>query len=1798
MAVALAALTVLVAAGPEPALAVATRPPTHHSNDGRVMAVPLAPPAVHPFVPTVVATAGVTVPIGQTFGGAQYGVNPTSVESDVNSMDGTLEISHTDIRVAGIGVPFVLDRQYNSRDVGTIGAFGAGWSSILDLAVRFSNHGTRAVAYGEDGQQVGFTYDSSNKSWTGDPGVRASLVCSGRATNDVAPATCTVTRFSDGVNWTLTHGLVQDYRTAAHQGLVFAHTGGRISRVTVESTATKPLVIQLTRNATGLVTELKTPTRSVSYSYDSAGDLTAVTDSDGNVWRMSYASGHLLVGVGAYPSAGAKSGVSILKAVYDSTTKRVTAATERLGSLMHDTTFSWSGSGETGRALRHELMAKNGGPLARVTYTDIYSNGLLIEKKEPLGEATTYRYDRNMDLTKLTSPLGSVQTMKYDAYGDELSTSTTLDSSGARESETFTYDPRHRLTTITQPVTFYLTDKTKNTYNASGELASSASSGAGATKYTYNSHALRTSKTDGEGNVTSYTYDADGDLTGESVRSRSGASPEGFGPLFAYNESGQQVLSVPALGNTGGGHYIAADATRTTYSPDGQESRVTSPSGATSTTQYDAAGDVIASTDPMGNRTTYSWSQVRLKGGSGWEKRTTNPAGETIDIYDPSGDVLSSTPPQPSSTMSGKPAGVVTDVYNADGEVTKTTNGQGVSTSYQRDGLGEVVWSLSRKVYNSATYNLVGWATSASTTTYSYPPDNGKPGKPKAHTTTTHTAYGLAGQVATVTDAAGGTVAYSYGPGDRVTTVEDRSGRTKYTYDDLGDITSVTSPTGDVTKYAYDGLGRESSQTIGSQRWTVAYDADGNAVKTVDPDGRTATYRFDAMNRKTGVTYSWAPGTGNGLMAPPVTWTYNLLGERTQMTDGVGTTSYSYDSQGRLLTADTAPTAGGSQNFSYDYSTPGQFSETYPDGATITYHTDDGGNLMGISVPAQSDGSPAFDTGNMLPTTAVTQGSTSSATAGTDTGGVTPIMPGGTLYPDTMIGYTFNQPQRNAAGTPTVTSGTAFYSASMANSATTSNPEPPQGAYVAESDLNGNLLGEQWGTLPTPGGSGSEMTMKYGYNGGGLETAVKETGNKGAARGGVQLTSWSSGYQSVQGQDSQYGTYAYNGDGNPTFITAGLSGQLNWNLKYNSTGEISSVSTNAPDPSNTSMAPVFSYDKAGNMTQAGSVEGPRSTLEQAGADWTFAYNDAGQLASAKNGSVGEVDYSYDGDGNLVYEPELLNGVTARTMSLIWDPRSATPQLAEANQYYPYFNATVRQRYIWGNGPVGMEEEGSNFVFHDNQNGTPTMVTNSSGQTVDSAFYDPHGNFLDGVHDSTFPDLPMIGFDGSYNDPYTGLDLMGARFYDPALGMFTSRGTPAPPTPGTALAVSEASTHTIGMSTSPGTSPLVPVSAPATSYSFGAQNPTNEGQLTGTTVAPSTTGIDFKGLAQGAYATYETVSPYATGTLAATVAVAPAKALYKQYKLLTTQTPTAAEQSAGGAEVAGEGTTTAEDATKLAGEGNTVEDAANPIAEGAEVTESTGIAGKVVTVASVAAAVYETVAICNQDGSTSSQCIGQALGTAISFAAQAACEVVTAGAGSAACGVLQSVLYTVIPLFVEGNGQALLDSATFSSGFNIADANVLTAQYLIASALGPIGVAALLGEVIYANFGAIENAFVISGDAITSALISAGQAYVESLETVGGAIISGVSTAGSYAASGFQALAAELSTAGLANLATEIATTITEINYIADQVGSALCDFVSSVSCLVSSIFAPPPPLRGAALRPAPFGFTPAAAYRP
>ena len=276
----------------------------------------LAPPG-----PLGVAPTG--IPLAQSFGGKTYGANPTEVTDDVNTATGALELSLTDLKVAGIGEPLVVERSYNSDD-STGGSFGPGWSSILDLTVTIATNHSTATVRGEDGQQIVFTWNPFSQSWTAPPGAKASLAC--------LLTTCTVTRF-DGVSWQETNGLVRDYLAPDGQGLQFSYSPGQVA-ITLDTTGHSPLVVNAQLNSTGEVTKITTPTRQVSYGY-SGGLLTSFTDADGNTWNYAYSSGRLV-------SETDPLGQVRLAVSYDPTTGRVTSEKQQ-GSPRHtDDTFTWN----------------------------------------------------------------------------------------------------------------------------------------------------------------------------------------------------------------------------------------------------------------------------------------------------------------------------------------------------------------------------------------------------------------------------------------------------------------------------------------------------------------------------------------------------------------------------------------------------------------------------------------------------------------------------------------------------------------------------------------------------------------------------------------------------------------------------------------------------------------------------------------------------------------------------------------------------------------------------------------------------------------------------------------------------------------------------------------------------------------------------------------------------------------------------------------------------------------------------------------------------------------------------------------------------------------------------------------------------------------------------------------------------------------------------------------------------------------------------------------------------------------
>jgi YD repeat-containing protein len=205
---------------------------------------------------------------------------------------------------------------------------------------------------------------------------------------------------------------------------------------------------------------------------------------------------------------------------------------------------------------------------------------------------------------------------------------------------------------------------------------------------------------------------------------------------------------------------------------------------------------------------------------------------------------------------------------------------------------------------------------------------------------------------------------------------------TLYFHDALGNLTCVeqhgnTTGTGcsapassDVTSpwrvrhFAYDSLSRlisssnpetntyiSSTGSVTRGNTVYSYDNNWNHVqKVLTGNGiQVISYCYDALNRLTGKAYS-AQTCQNGQLptgTAAATYTYdqgaNGIGQRTGMTDASGSSSWSYDALGRMITWQRT-TGTVAKRISYSYNLDNSLASiTYPSRAVVTYAPDSAG---------------------------------------------------------------------------------------------------------------------------------------------------------------------------------------------------------------------------------------------------------------------------------------------------------------------------------------------------------------------------------------------------------------------------------------------------------------------------------------------------------------------------------------------------------------------------------------------------------------------------------------------------------------------------------------------------------------------------------------------------------------------------------------------------------------------------------------------------------------------------------------
>lgn len=578
------------------------------------------------------------------------------------------------------------------------------------------------------------------------------------------------------------------------------------------------------------------------------------------------------------------------------------------------TTFAYDGQGNL---LAETITA---GALMR-TYAYTYnSNGQVLTAQDPLGHVTAFTYFANGNIASVTNALGQVTSFtNYDGAGRLLRS---VDPNGV--ATTFTYDPRGRLTSRKVGAL-----KTSFEYDATGNLLRVTKPDNSFLAFKYDAaHRLIETK-DALGNRIAYTLNPAGGVTEQQVFDSANVMQRRRS--YEYDFNNRMARLVQATGQTTHFGYDAQGnlisvvdprhANDYAYDALNRMSQTTDSNRRSTIYTYNVLDRVNSVTDPLGLTTKYSWN------GLDDSPTTRSPdAGVTRRTFDAAGNVLTSTDGRGKTTtydydpLNRRTSETYADgarvVWqydqgpNAIGRLTGITESTGAtvtgSTSYSYNVIGQLIGKV--QIVNGMTR----------TTLYRYDASGrlSRIGYPSGMFV--NYAYDIAGRVSGVTKDSGEVLvtgvtyapfgeatAWTFGNGTAYARTFDQDGRVTginlpnaenitLTYDNGGRITGFADTATSAKIYAYDVLDRLTNYTGGAITQRFLYDANGNRTY--------ATFQDGVNNNSFNYTYASGSNRLQSLMgAWSENFTYNGAGATLTHTTSAANYAFAYDARGRLV---------------------------------------------------------------------------------------------------------------------------------------------------------------------------------------------------------------------------------------------------------------------------------------------------------------------------------------------------------------------------------------------------------------------------------------------------------------------------------------------------------------------------------------------------------------------------------------------------------------------------------------------------------------------------------------------------------------------------------------------------------------------------------------------------------------------------------------------------------------------------------------------------------------------------------
>lgn len=618
----------------------------------------------------------------------------------VNTATGMFFEQLTDASLVGPGVPLALERTYRS-DSATAGLLGRGWATPFDskltvatgkVTYRTDDGASFVFTQNSDGtykapagsaarlvkgtsDYILTTPDHTKRTFTSGGQLVSVLDKAGKGLNltyasgklaSVKDAAGRTTTFTVGADGLLTKVALPDTTSVS-----YGYTGGLLTSATDPAGKTS----SYTYDANKRLSSYTDPAGGkVSNTYDTAGRITSQTDQntktttftwdgrreshttapDGGVWTDVYSGNVLMSTIDPYGKSISYDYDRNLRPVgitdqrgnttsmtYDSAGRMLTRSSPSGLGYKEIWTYDTSGniaSHTDGRISRttyayntSNQLTTTTDPLGGITAYTYTTLGAIQTVKTPRGKVTTYGYDTAGNRTSVTTPLGEKATFTYDAAGRIL---TKTDPRGnatgadpASHTTTYAYDGRGLLSSATDP----LGRTTAYTYNGAEQLLTTKNPEGDTTAFAYDDAGHLTRTTDPAGKFVTRIYSAAGHLASET-------DAAGNKTTYTYDKVGRLLTSVSPRGNVTG-NDPAAHTTSYAYDAAGNSTKVTGPTGAFTTTTYDAINRPLVNTNQLGHTTGYT-----CDANDNVPTLLTDPSGRTPedpnDSVDGIGDVL------------------------------------------------------------------------------------------------------------------------------------------------------------------------------------------------------------------------------------------------------------------------------------------------------------------------------------------------------------------------------------------------------------------------------------------------------------------------------------------------------------------------------------------------------------------------------------------------------------------------------------------------------------------------------------------------------------------------------------------------------------------------------------------------------------------------------------------------------------------------------------------------------------------------------------------------------------------------------------------------------------------------------------------------------------------------------------------------------------------------------------------------------------------------------------------------------